>query len=138
MFDNKSREVSGTFVGANPGFYLLKFCFDPSVKPSAQEITKRSIFWPIIAWKLSPTPEPITIESDVADADNVQVLIMAPNGKLYEHGSSAVWDNFDHWSGQFAFGHWQELRRAWSAAQPSPAPTPIKAGEPVARISRWG
>lgn len=94
----KETSLVGTVVAAQPGFYLLGYCYDPSYKEKPFE------YWtyPVVAWAVDTEycramgATPITLD-DFADKEDT-FTVLYPDGRVFISGDSeSVYESVDKW-----------------------------------------
>lgn len=94
----KETSLVGTVVAAQPGFYLLRYCYDPSCKEKPFE------YWafPVVAWAVDTEycramgATPIALD-DLADKEET-FTVLYPDGTVFISGNyGAVYESVDKW-----------------------------------------
>lgn len=94
----KETSLVGTVVAAQPGFYLLSYCYDPSYKEKPFE------YWayPVVAWAVDTEycramkATPIALD-DLSDKEDT-FTVLYPDGRVgISGGPGSVYESVDKW-----------------------------------------
>ena len=78
MFGEKPTSAE-CIIAANSNYFELRFNPANNKPTNTSQVREHTIFSPVIAWKISPSGEPITL-TPAGDGDTIAIL--CPNGNV--------------------------------------------------------
>ena len=114
MLEPRTTKQTDVVVPAPVGYLLMRLKLDPAAKPTVQTVAERIVFWPVVAFRVSPQGcEPLTFNNDPL-VDNEVQFVSSPSGRIYELSSGLHWPNYEHFS-LAVLARWQAVRKAAAA-----------------------
>lgn len=95
----KEDLFNGTIIAAQPGFYVLTYCYDPSYLEKPFEYWKH----PVIAWAICTeynalsVPMPITIEEAISVDDYCADTVLYPDGRVARCFEGETYESINEW-----------------------------------------